>query len=194
MEPLKRIRLIKDGNTLEEFKLLQQRIIYINQIRVEVAKFYVTAVLAVFASSFLMQKFELFTLMKYSGLPLLLCGLAVVVFDAAMCGSGDATTNGMRFRLQEDEELGACGPLPSPRKLPEEFFFCFLTVVINSTVLVTWLISLFPGLKNAVEQNSINSLFALAAFSIAATLQSLMWFRISHSTFLSSTEWPSTRP
>jgi hypothetical protein len=187
--------MIKDGNTLEEFKLLQQRIIYINQIRVEVAKFYVTAVAAVFASSFLMQKFDLFTIMKFSGLPLLLCGLAVVVFDAAMCGRGDATTNGMRFRLLEEEELGVGGPLPSPRKLPEEFFFCFLTVVINSTVLVTWLISLFPSLKKAVEQDSINSyLFALAAFSIAATLQSLMWFRISHSTFLSSTEWPSTRP
>ena len=47
-----------DSGHLEEFKLLQQRIAYLNQTRIEVFKFYVLVVGAIFASSALIQRFD----------------------------------------------------------------------------------------------------------------------------------------
>ena len=65
---------------------MNDRFIYLNKLRVEVAKFYVTGVGAVFAAPTLISKLEFWIVLRLTGIPLLIVGVGIVIFDAKLRG------------------------------------------------------------------------------------------------------------
>jgi hypothetical protein len=178
-----------------------------------VFKFYVLVVGAIFASSALIQRFDPWMVLTFASSPILLCGLAILGFDAIMAGKAEATAAGMKERLVAElpcvpPAFGS--PPPSPHmegapmygppaanigpadgegtapsffleRVPEEFLFGFIVIVINAAVLAVLSVALWPFFQRHLTLPAL----------LFLPLQTWFWFHISRRIGQVSIEWSS---
>lgn len=100
------MRRIQDG-LADEVRILNERLMYLNNLRVGVGRFYVLIIGGVFASAAL-RDVDLLAVFRFAGIPMLLVGVSVLVFDAMVRARAGAVARGIRSRtLGETEESGS---------------------------------------------------------------------------------------
>ena len=173
----------------DEVASLNARLIYLNELRVGVGKFYIVVVGAILTALTLKDANNILFVFKFLGLPILVMGFSTYIFDLKTRARAGAVARGIKERVEYAE--------PGPKdtiepKFEEDLFFNIIIQTLNSTVIVAYLASVYydstTELITTITRTKI--VIAIAIFLLTLIGQTLFWRSYSNSLSKSLPEWP----
>lgn len=188
------LRRVKDSSYIEEVKVLNDRLIYLNNLRVGVGKFHVLIVGAIFASSAIIQSLDLLTVLRIGGLPMLTTGVCVFVFDIKMRARVAAVARGIRWRTFEQHEKppGTYNQVALER-FGEDFFFALVLGAVNAFAFICFLASFtFSDTADAfMRLNSLLISIGIVLFVAVLSFEAWVWKYWVNRWGRTMDEWPA---
>jgi hypothetical protein len=153
-------------------RMLNERLMYLNKLRVDVGRSYVIAAAAIIAFATRLGDAELATLFKVVGFPAFILGFAVLLFDIKNCARAGAVAAAIR-------EMVSGGTSKEPRgllgRLSEDACFGMTISAINSFVLVATIAAFGLNEFKSVQLDAQTIANGIMLFVAAFALQTWFW-------------------
>lgn len=179
---------VKEG-FYDEVASLNERLQYLNELRVGVGKFYIVVVGAILAVMTLKEATNVLFAFKFLGFPILIMGFATYIFDLKTRARSGAVARGIKERLEY------MGPGPKETiepRLEEDLFFNIIIEALNSSVIVAYIASFYydslASLITTISSTEIGIATIIFLFTLIG--QALLWSYYSKSWSKRLPEWP----